>query len=56
MHPFVILLFPLRLLAEPLMIPITGVMYGLTSQNPNSTGTYWQLFGSISKAWLLWQS
>lgn len=56
MHIIAILLFPVRLVFVPLIIPVTGVMYGLISQNPNNQDTYWSLLWPITKAWLLWHA
>ena len=57
MHILAILLFPVRLVTWPFIVPeITYVMYGLTNFNcqPNTDCSYHSLLWLTTKSWLLW--
>lgn len=53
MHIFAILLFPLRLVAEPLVLPLTYFAWNFPD-SPTPAHGYWHFFLLASKAWLLW--
>ena len=54
-HWVAILLFPVRLVTWPLVVPeVTYVLWGVTHLQTNPS-SYWSLIGDTSKMWLFWQ-
>lgn len=54
-HPWVILLFPLRVIAWPIVPVLCGVAYGLTS-NTAPDISYVSFTWEVSRYWLLWHA
>ena len=54
MHIFAILLFPVRLVLEPLVLPVTYYGWALCNGEGGQYIPFMPFFLGVSKAWLLW--
>ena len=57
MHIVAILLFPVRLVLEPLLLPVTYYGWMVCNGDGGQNVPYisfWPLFGVASKCWLFW--